>query len=179
MDCAEWYVRFTSRPSNNDLEPDTRPDLELYTTRTDAWGLLALSALLLILCDAVPLPPGRVGSTLTDQSTSAKSRRPYAVPAVVVTMAHHALTAVGSYTHYRVPSHYTFAMFIGVWGNIALIVSGVTALVWLGGLAGSVTELREKEAARTRRALGLEEDEGETTPVAEKKVGGHSLRKRS
>jgi hypothetical protein len=128
-------------------------DLELYTTRVDAWGLLTLSALLLILADAVPLPKSLVGSTLNSTFTTSPSgtrtKRPYAPAIIFVTILHHIATGIGSYSHWSRPSHRTIAMDIGVWGNVGLTLLGAAALAYLNGgaeLAGSVGETLNKES---------------------------------
>lgn len=104
-------------------------DLELYTTRTDAYGLLTLAALLIVLCDAVPLPASIMGSAAT-APTSDKAKKPYARAMILLTMFHHITTGIGSYTHWAVATHRTAAMDIGVFGNLGLVVLGVAALVY-------------------------------------------------
>lgn len=104
-------------------------DLELYTTRTDAFGLITLAALLLVLCDAVPLPASLVGSAAT-APTSSSSKKPYARAMILLTIFHHITTGIGSYSHWIHASHRTPAMDIGVFGNIGLTVLGVAALMW-------------------------------------------------
>lgn len=111
---------------------DGRPepnDLELYTTRTDAFGLLTLAALLLVLCDAVPLPQSLVGSAVTIP-TSPPSKKPYARAMILLTMLHHITTGIGSFSHWVQESHRTVAMDIGVFGNLGLVALGVAALRW-------------------------------------------------
>lgn len=107
-------------------------DLELYTTRVDAWGLLALSAILLIISDAVPGLPKSMstGSSLTDSTVPVRQRQPYAKAIVVITMLHHAATGMGSYQHWVLETHRTTAMDIGVWGNVGLFLLGMAALAY-------------------------------------------------
>jgi hypothetical protein len=131
----------------------TTTDLELYTTRVDAWGLLTLSALLLVLADAVPLPNSLVGSTLnstfTTSPSATRTKRPYAPAIIFVTILHHIATGIGSYSHWSRPSHRTIAMDIGVWGNVGLALLGAAALAYLNGgaeLAGSAGEVLAKES---------------------------------
>lgn len=102
-------------------------DLEIYTTRTDAFGLMSLAALLLVLCDAVPLPNALTGSALTVPTTD-RGKKPYARAMILITLFHHITTGIGSYQHWKQPSHRTIAMDIGVYGNIVLTVLGVLAL---------------------------------------------------
>ncbi|EME49611.1 hypothetical protein DOTSEDRAFT_164151 [Dothistroma septosporum NZE10] len=105
----------------------TPNDLELYTTRTDAFSLLALAAILLAVADAVALPSQYAGSTLVNDAPP-KSKKPYARAIVVITILHHIATGVGAYQHWSKPSHNTVAMEIGVWGNIFFTALGVAAL---------------------------------------------------
>ncbi|KAF2483853.1 hypothetical protein BDY17DRAFT_294547 [Neohortaea acidophila] len=106
----------------------TANDLEIYTTRTDAFGLWTLAAILLVLADAVPLPKSLTGSAFTSPA-SEKVKKPYARAVIVLTLFHHITTGIGSYSHWILPSHRTVAMDIGVFGNIALTVLGIAALV--------------------------------------------------
>ncbi|TKA43744.1 hypothetical protein B0A54_05503 [Friedmanniomyces endolithicus] len=110
---------------DSDLPPS--PDLELYNIRTDAWGLLTLAMLLLALADAVPLPASLVGSSLASPAPS-QYKKPYARAAVLITLFHHLTTGWGAYQHWRLESHHTVAMDIGVYGNVGLIALGVAAL---------------------------------------------------
>lgn len=115
------------RPPQDGLpEPN---DLELYTTRTDAFGLITLAALLIVLCDAVPLPASLVGSAAT-APTSPSSKKPYARAVILLTMFHHITTGIGSFGHWARESHRTVAMDIGVFGNLGLVALGVAALMW-------------------------------------------------
>ncbi|KAF7187397.1 hypothetical protein HII31_11286, partial [Pseudocercospora fuligena] len=102
------------------------PDLELYTTRTDAFCLLSLSAILLVISDAIPLPKGLTGSQLADTG----NKKPYARAIVLITILHHIATGIGSYSHWVRPSHHTIAMDIGVYGNVFFTALGVVALVY-------------------------------------------------
>ena len=124
----EWYV-YSRLHAFLDNPTLTIPDLEIYTTRTDAFGLITLAALLLVMCDAVPLPKSLVGSSFTE-STSEKAKKPYARAMILLTMFHHITTGIGSYQHWIKPSHRTIAMDIGVFGNIAFTALGVAALVY-------------------------------------------------
>lgn len=118
-------------------------DLELYNIRTDAWGLLTIAMMLLALADAVPLPESLVGSSLADPAPS-KYKKPYARAAVLITMFHHITTGIGAYQHWKLESHHTVAMDIGVYGNIGLTVLGFAALVY--GLRDDGAEGRKKKA---------------------------------
>lgn len=120
-------------------------DLELYTTRVDAYGLLALAAVLLVISDAVPLPSSMAGSALTDPTVDVKAKKPYAKAIIVITMLHHAATGVGAYGHWALPTHRTVAMDIGVWGNVGLVLLGAAALVHGFGQP-EVVEGRKKTA---------------------------------
>ncbi|KAI7164232.1 hypothetical protein KC349_g887 [Hortaea werneckii] len=113
-------------------------DLELYNIRTDAWGLLALAMLLVALSDAVPLPPTLAGSSLANSTAPPQYKKPYARAAVLITIFHHITTGFGAYQHWKLDSHHTVAMDIGVYGNVGLTVLGVAALVY--GLADGEEE---------------------------------------
>ncbi|KAK3675259.1 hypothetical protein LTR78_004769 [Recurvomyces mirabilis] len=104
-------------------------DLELYNIRTDAWGLWAIAMLLLAMADAVPLPASLVGSSLADPAPS-QYKKPYARAAILITIFHHITTGIGAYSHWRLQTHHTVAMDIGVYGNVALTALGVLALVY-------------------------------------------------
>ncbi|RMY43741.1 hypothetical protein D0865_11033 [Hortaea werneckii] len=123
------------------VEPN---DLELYNIRTDAWGLLALAMLLVALSDAVPLPPTLAGSSLANSTAPTQYKKPYARAAVLITIFHHITTGFGAYQHWKLDSHHTVAMDIGVYGNVALTALGIAALVY--GLADGEegTEGRKK-----------------------------------
>ena len=69
-------------------------DLELYTTRTDGYGLITLAALLLVLADAVPLPQSLVGSAF-NMPASEKGKKPYAKAVIILTIFHHITTGIG------------------------------------------------------------------------------------
>jgi uncharacterized protein YjbJ (UPF0337 family) len=148
-----------------DMLPNLVTDLELYTTRVDAYGLLALSALLLVLADAVPLPNALVGSTLnstfTTSPSATRTKRPYAPAIIFITILHHIFTGIGSFSHWSRPTHRTIAMDIGVWGNVGLSLLGVAALVYLNGgseLAGKVGEAINKESDKLQgQAQNLQE----------------------
>ncbi|KAK1087671.1 hypothetical protein LTR33_000948 [Friedmanniomyces endolithicus] len=121
---AEWF----RPPGQYSLGVPNPTDLELYNIRTDAWGLLTLAMLLLALADAVPLPASLVGSSLSSPNASSQYKKPYARAAVLITLFHHVATGVGAYQHWRLESHHTVAMDIGVYGNVGLIALGVSAL---------------------------------------------------
>ena len=104
-------------------------DLEIYTTRTDAYGLLTLAALLVALSDAVPLPASLSGSSFV-APVSDRAKKPYGRVIVLLTMVHHVLTAIGSFEHWVKPTHRTPAMDIGVFANAALVVLGAAVLAW-------------------------------------------------
>jgi hypothetical protein len=105
------------------------PDLELYITWTDAFGLITLAAILLVVSDAVPIPGNLVGSSFSVPA-SEKGKKPYAKAIIALTIFHHVTTGIGSFQHWKVDSHRTVAMDIGVWGNVALTALGVVTLGW-------------------------------------------------
>lgn len=122
----ETVISWFRPPQDVLLSPN---DLELYTTRTDAFSLITLAALLIVLADAVPLPASLVGSAAT-APTSPSSKKPYARATVLLTMFHHITTGIGSFSHWARESHRTIAMDIGVFGNIFFVLLGVAALMW-------------------------------------------------
>lgn len=89
--------------------------------------------LLVALADAVPLPQTLAGSSLANQTAPTQYKKPYARAAVLITIFHHITTGIGAYQHWKLDSHHTVAMDIGVYGNVGLTVLGVAALVY--GLA--------------------------------------------
>lgn len=103
----------------------TSADLELYNIRTDAWGLITIALLTLLVADALPFL--RVAP-----NAPAAAKRPFAKAMVWATMLHHVTTGIGSYGHWARDSHNTTAMAIGVWGNVFLTLSGFVALSTLG-----------------------------------------------
>jgi len=89
--------------------------------------------LLLALADAVPLPASLVGSSLSDPAPS-QYKKPYARAAVLITLFHHVTTGIGAYQHWRLTSHHTVAMDIGVYGNVGVVLGGGGG--WGGGWGG-------------------------------------------
>lgn len=102
-------------------------DLELYNVRTDGWCLISLAASLLLLSRAY----SRGGIN-----------RSYSKAFIAVSIFHHITTMMGAYQHYKLDSHYTKAMWIGVWVNAFLTAVGG---IVLGGL-GSDSVSRQKIA---------------------------------
>lgn len=96
--------------------------------------------MLLIFTNAIPLP----GSS-PDTQQSSRARKPYARVAIIVTIFHHITTCYGAYQHYKLPSHYTQAMGIGVWFNVFLTVAGVVALMFGLGDAQQVSKSKGKK----------------------------------
>lgn len=111
-------------------------DLELYNIRTDAWGLLTIALLTLLVADAIPFL--NIGSA----GTSGAARRPYAKAMIWATIFHHVTTGMGAYQHWSRETHNTPAMAIGVYGNIFLTVLGLVALLTLGN--GRATGAKRK-----------------------------------
>ncbi|KAK4993368.1 hypothetical protein LTR66_006047 [Elasticomyces elasticus] len=102
---------------------DTNTDLELYTMRTDGWGLMTLAAMLLIVSGAVPL----AGSSSSHDA--ARVKKSYAKAAIAATVCHHLLTAYGAYQHFSKPTHYKNAMAVGLYGSGGLAVLGALVLL--------------------------------------------------
>ncbi|KAK5011463.1 hypothetical protein LTR28_002478 [Elasticomyces elasticus] len=97
--------------------------LELYTMRTDGWGLMTLAAMLLIVSGAVPL----AGSSSSHDA--ARVKKSYAKAAIAATVCHHLLTAYGAYQHFSKPTHYKNAMAVGLYGSGGLAVLGALVLL--------------------------------------------------
>ncbi|KAH0152846.1 hypothetical protein KCU82_g11648, partial [Aureobasidium melanogenum] len=92
-------------------------DLELYNVRTDGWGLISLAGSLIVLSRAY----ARGGINRT-----------YSKAFIAVSIFHHVTTMIGAYQHYKLDTHYTKAMWIGVWVNAFLTAVGG---VVMGGLS--------------------------------------------
>lgn len=112
--------------------------------RTDAFGLLTLAALLLVLSDAVTLPKSLVGSSFTVPA-SEKGKKPYARAVILLTIFHHVATGIGAFQHWVKPTHRTIAMDIGVFANIALTALGIAALVYGLGDESSKKHVRKSK----------------------------------
>ncbi|KAL1303429.1 hypothetical protein AAFC00_006819 [Neodothiora populina] len=91
-------------------------DLERYTIKTDAWGLISLALLLVTL-------------SIYASQTSAGFRR----AAVLVTVMHHVTTGIGAWDHYKMDSHFNTSMGIGVWANVWLTLVGLAATAVMPG----------------------------------------------
>ncbi|KAK5110289.1 hypothetical protein LTR62_006142 [Meristemomyces frigidus] len=137
---AEWFRPPVQATMMKKLVVPSPSDLELYNIRTDAWGLWVIGMMLLALADAVPLPASLVGSSLADKAPS-QYKKPYARAAVIITVFHHITTGIGAYQHWRLETHHTPAMDIGVYGNVFFTLLGVTALVY--GLNESAGERKK------------------------------------
>jgi len=87
-----------------------------------------------------------MGSALTSPESS-HHKKPYARAVVAITIFHHVMTGIGSFQHWRMPSHRTVAMDIGVWGNVGLTALGIAALIYgLNDEHHLKRERRRKEA---------------------------------
>lgn len=88
------------------------------------------------------------GSALTDPTVSVAAKKPYAKAIIVITMLHHVMTGLGAYQHWKLETHRTVAMDIGVWGNVGLVALGVGALLYGFGEGEDVVEVvgRKKRA---------------------------------
>lgn len=107
--------------------------------------------LLLALADAVPLPKSLVGSSLTTPAPS-QVKKTYARAAVLITIFHHVTTGIGAYQHWKLETHHTVAMDIGVYGNIGLTLLGAAALYGLSD--GESASGGKKSAEAVFRAKG-------------------------
>jgi len=109
-------------------------DLELYNIRTDAFGLIALAMLTLILTGAVPMPG-------TSANASTGTLRPYAKAAIWSTVFHHVTTGALAFQQYIGPG-YTKAMAVGVYGSGGLALLGLYTLMF--GMGGQPKSLKAK-----------------------------------
>ncbi|KAG9559134.1 RNI-like protein, partial [Aureobasidium melanogenum] len=116
--CRVWdplmVIGWFRPPVESHLKPT---DLELYNVRTDGWGLISLAASLMVLSRAY----ARGGINRT-----------YSKAFIAVSIFHHVTTMIGAYQHYKLDTHYTKAMWIGVWVNAFLTAVGG---VVMGGLS--------------------------------------------
>lgn len=133
-------------------------DLELYNVRTDAWGLLSLAAVLLVLSSAIPWPNINKlaeGNLTTSQGSGAAgtTQKPKIAPSianslVLITVLHHILTGYGCWQHYKLETHYNTSMGIGVWANAFLTIAGLsTILLGNSGQADKLPAQSQKKAA--------------------------------
>ncbi|KAF1349081.1 hypothetical protein BDV97DRAFT_370288 [Delphinella strobiligena] len=97
-------------------------DLEVYTTKTDAWGLISLALLLVIL-------------NVYSSETSLSFKR----AAILATVFHHVTTGLGAWEHYKLDSHFNTSMGIGVWANVWLTGVGLVAVLLAPGSQGAKT----------------------------------------
>ncbi|GAM88390.1 hypothetical protein ANO11243_064230 [Dothideomycetidae sp. 11243] len=120
-------------PSQSSMIPN---DLEIYNVRTDAWGLLTIAAMLLVVSGAVPLP----FSNSKSRANAAAGLQPYAKAAILADVFHHVMTGLGAWEHYAKETHYNTSMGVGVWGCSGLALLGLLTLVApssVSGLGGS------------------------------------------
>ncbi|KAI4716290.1 RNI-like protein [Aureobasidium sp. EXF-10727] len=115
--CRVWdplmVIGWFRPPVEKHLKPT---DLELYNVRTDGWGLISQAVALTVLSRGYS--KGGISRT-------------YSSAFIAVSIFHHITTMFGAWQHYKLDSHYTKAMSIGVWVNAFLTAVGG---VVLGGL---------------------------------------------
>jgi len=113
------------------INTNSPPDLELYNIRTDAWGLLTIAAMLLILTNAIPITSSKRSSKNPAAPAVAKPQEaPYARAAIWADVFHHVVTGLGAWQHYKLPSHYNTSMGVGVWGCAGLAALGAVTAMW-------------------------------------------------
>lgn len=100
-------------------------DLEIYNVRTDAWGLLTIALMLVVVSGAVPLPFLSNSKTTSQQS---QGLQPYAKAAILADVFHHVMTGLGAWSHYAKETHYNTSMGVGVWGCSGLALLGLVTL---------------------------------------------------
>lgn len=117
-------------PAQRNLVPN---DLEIYNVRTDAWGLLTIALMLIVVSGAVPIP------FLSNSKTNTQKQfglQPYAKAAILVDVFHHIMTGLGAWNHYAKDTHYNASMGVGVWGCSGLALLGLITLVAPSGISG-------------------------------------------
>ncbi|KAF2239527.1 hypothetical protein EV356DRAFT_499692 [Viridothelium virens] len=132
----EMVISWFRPPAQRNLAPN---DLEIYNVRTDAWGLLTIALMLVVISDAVPLP------FFSNSTTKAQQRsgvQPYAKAAILTDMFHHVMTGLGAWSHYVRESHYNTSMAVGVWGCGGLALLGLMTLLAPPEVSGLATERR-------------------------------------
>lgn len=128
-------------PAQRNLVPN---DLEIYNVRTDAWGLLTIALMLIVVSGAVPIP------FLSSSKTNKQQQfglQPYAKAAILVDVFHHIMTGLGAWDHYAKDTHYNASMGVGVWGCSGLALLGLLTLVAPPGISGLGDE---KASARVK-----------------------------
>ncbi|KAF4553028.1 Hypothetical protein D9617_8g050410 [Elsinoe fawcettii] len=125
----EMVIGWFRPPAQRNLAPN---DLEIYNIRTDAWGLMTIALMLLVVSGAVPIP--FLSSTKTKQQV--ETLQPYAKAAILADVFHHVMTGLGAWSHYVKDSHYNTSMGVGVWGCTGLAVLGLVTLVAPEGVSG-------------------------------------------
>ncbi|PNS21729.1 Peroxisomal membrane protein LPX1 [Sphaceloma murrayae] len=136
----EMVIGWFRPPAQRNLIPN---DLEIYNIRTDAWGLLTIALMLVVVSGAVPIPGLSTGKTRQQHDAGLQ---PYAKAAILADVFHHVMTGVGAWNHYVKDTHYNTSMGVGVWGCSSLAVLGLLTLVappkisglGYGGKAGKV-----------------------------------------
>ncbi|GAB7339856.1 hypothetical protein MBLNU457_6390t1 [Dothideomycetes sp. NU457] len=121
-------------------------DLELYNVRTDAWGLITIAIILVIISGTLPLPGAmkKYSSSLKD----AAATQPLAKAIVAADVFHHVMTGLGAWSHFSRETHYNASMAVGVYGCAGLALFGLATLLAppeLSGLGGGASE-KEKKA---------------------------------
>ncbi|KAG8631521.1 hypothetical protein KVT40_000661 [Elsinoe batatas] len=134
----EMVIGWFRPPAQRNLAPN---DLEIYNIRTDAWGLLTIALMLLVVSGAVQLP---FLSNSKTRGQRAAGLQPYAKAAILADVFHHVMTGVGAWSHYAKDSHYNTSMGVGVWGCTGLALLGLVTLVAPEGVSGLREEGRVK-----------------------------------
>lgn len=110
-------------PAQRNLAPN---DLEIYNIRTDAWGLLTIALMLVVVSGAVPIPGISNGKSRAQHENGLQ---PYAKAAILADVFHHIMTGIGAWNHYAKDTHYNTSMGVGVWGCSGLALLGLLTLV--------------------------------------------------
>ncbi|KAF2152037.1 hypothetical protein K461DRAFT_322156 [Myriangium duriaei CBS 260.36] len=130
----EMVIGWFRPPAQRNLAPN---DLEIYNVRTDAWGLLTIALMLLVVSGAVPLP----GSSARKADAGVQ---PYAKGIILADVFHHIMTGLGAWSHYAKDTHYNTSMGVGVWGCSGLALLGLATLVAPPNLSGLTGGTRAK-----------------------------------
>ncbi|PSK34122.1 Peroxisomal membrane protein LPX1 [Elsinoe australis] len=119
----EMVIGWFRPPAQRNLAPN---DLEIYNIRTDAWGLLTIALMLVVVSGAVPIPGINNGKS---RSQYENGLQPYAKAAILADVFHHIMTGIGAWNHYAKDTHYNTSMGVGVWGCSGLALLGLLTLV--------------------------------------------------
>ncbi|KAI9708001.1 MAG: hypothetical protein M1820_004420 [Bogoriella megaspora] len=141
----EMVIGWFRPPAQRNLAAN---DLEIYNIRTDAWGLLTIALMLVVISGAVPLPFVSSSSSETKTQQQGSGIQPYAKAAILADVFHHVMTGLGAWQHYVKDSHYNTSMAVGVWGCGGLALLGLVTLVAPPGVSGLGSETERRKGVK-------------------------------